>query len=680
MARTNTPQEYAQAVLSEIKRQKNREDNKQLQSLKKENDKLFGEVTKLKEQAKVLQSEAKKVSKLETKLSNEISKGNERQRKIANLNRAVVGLKREWRIKFDNLKEDIVKSRAKKTDKQEGGEDAGETKESTREKAKALKKQQGETKRLLKAFQRQTLDPTNYTQDKVDIGELKNRIENLSDSAFKYDALYALNKTSTTALKKEEQKKAKQQKEEEREAKKKLKEEQALDKAKDKNIKSYGSISKSIDKVNNKLNLFGIALTASNFVKWGYKTHAETKQDIQASFRAGLNLQQGREWMMLSNIFGVSAQAIFGEMAELMKQKDLIERGGKVVFTEAQQRFLLSGLPNSLKLNQQDWLSKSPQELFMLITKTAFTKAQKDPEEASAILAGLKEAGFSEIAELIRTALLYQLDLKQVMFKVSQLVDVPMDAEVKRSRFTLVWEETITRLVNKTDELALAFQKLITPLLEIINKIPILRTSQEKIAEAKEYKEAYEGDDRERQEIASKRLLESNEDSSLLNQGLYAIGLKDMEEREADQALNLFTKIVDGDADKSTLPVLKVILGKAKHNEKLRNKIAFNLKMYEEQFKIGFTENQRKMNYQNEAVAEALRSELNEGGKNIDIFSDYVLPNLVSTPITHMQNLGASYSQPSAKEVVVITAKDQTQNGVKFDVESSDNSVRFINQ
>ncbi len=476
MALTNDPQAYAKAILAEVKRQKTKGDDKQMQSLKRENDKLLSEVARLKEQTKVLQGESKKVGKLETKVASLTSDKNDQQRKIANLSRAVQGIKREYSKKF-------------KESKSSGSDNA---------KVKSWIRSKGD----IASFNKASANG-----------------ESIVDSGLG-NALGA-----KSILNREAFDKRLENKKEKNEKKKELTTDK-INKSSDKLDKNFVGMDKTITAINRKLTLFGIALSAVKLGEWGVAKHEETKGNIHSAYSAGLNLQQGKEWIRLAQTMGNDPQALFGEMAQLKHQKDLTMRGATNVWTEQQQKFLFSSLPNSLNLNPNDWMRLSPQQLYKHIMQQAQGKIKEKPNEAGAILAGLKESGFSNLATMLEKAGIagVELDkfqeslnmaikekpneagailagLKESGFSnlatmlekagiagveldkfqesLNMAVDVPRGMENATFEFSKSYQEAMARIDNATDRFVMDLMKISQPLLEFINGISYLKTSQE---------------------------------------------------------------------------------------------------------------------------------------------------------------------------------------------------------
>lgn len=429
MALTNDPQAYAKAILAEVKRQKTKGDDKQMQSLKRENDKLLSEVARLKEQTKVLQGESKKVGKLETKVASLTSDKNDQQRKIANLSRAVQGIKREYSKKF-------------KESKSSGSDNA---------KVKSWIRSKGD----IASFNKASANG-----------------ESIADSGLG-NALGA-----KSILNREAFDKRLENKKEKNEKKKELTTDK-INKSSDKLDKNFVGMDKTITAINRKLTLFGIALSAVKLGEWGVAKHEETKGNIHSAYSAGLNLQQGKEWIRLAQTMGNDPQALFGEMAQLKHQKDLTMRGATNVWTEQQQKFLFSSLPNSLNLNPNDWMRLSPQQLYKHIMQQAQGKIKEKPNEAGAILAGLKESGFSNLATMLEKAGIAGVELDKFQESLNMAVDVPRGMENATFEFSKSYQEAMARIDNATDRFVMDLMKISQPLLEFINGISYLKTSQE---------------------------------------------------------------------------------------------------------------------------------------------------------------------------------------------------------
>lgn len=429
MALTNDPQAYAKAILAEVKRQKTKGDDKQMQSLKRENDKLLSEVARLKEQTKVLQGESKKVGKLETKVASLTSDKNDQQRKIANLSRAVQGIKREYSKKF-------------KESKSSGSDNA---------KVKSWIRSKGD----IASFNKASANG-----------------ESIVDSGLG-NALGA-----KSILNREAFDKRLENKKEKNEKKKELTTDK-INKSSDKLDKNFVGMDKTITAINRKLTLFGIALSAVKLGEWGVAKHEETKGNIHSAYSAGLNLQQGKEWIRLAQTMGNDPQALFGEMAQLKHQKDLTMRGATNVWTEQQQKFLFSSLPNSLNLNPNDWMRLSPQQLYKHIMQQAQGKIKEKPNEAGAILAGLKESGFSNLATMLEKAGIAGVELDKFQESLNMAVDVPRGMENATFEFSKSYQEAMARIDNATDRFVMDLMKISQPLLEFINGISYLKTSQE---------------------------------------------------------------------------------------------------------------------------------------------------------------------------------------------------------
>lgn len=429
MALTNDPQAYAKAILAEVKRQKTKGDDKQMQSLKRENDKLLSEVARLKEQTKVLQGESKKVGKLETKVASLTSDKNDQQRKIANLSRAVQGIKREYSKKF-------------KEGKSSGSDNA---------KVKSWIRSKGD----IASFNKASANG-----------------ESIVDSGLG-NALGA-----KSILNREAFDKRLENKKEKNEKKKELTTDK-INKSSDKLDKNFVGMDKTITAINRKLTLFGIALSAVKLGEWGVAKHEETKGNIHSAYSAGLNLQQGKEWIRLAQTMGNDPQALFGEMAQLKHQKDLTMRGATNVWTEQQQKFLFSSLPNSLNLNPNDWMRLSPQQLYKHIMQQAQGKIKEKPNEAGAILAGLKESGFSNLATMLEKAGIAGVELDKFQESLNMAVDVPRGMENATFEFSKSYQEAMARIDNATDRFVMDLMKISQPLLEFINGISYLKTSQE---------------------------------------------------------------------------------------------------------------------------------------------------------------------------------------------------------
>ena len=432
MANTNDPQAYAKAILAEVKRQKTKGDDKQLQALKRENDKLLGEVTKLKEQTKVLQGESKKVGKLETKVASLTSDKNDQQRKIANLSRAVQGIKREYGKKLKEAKSSGAGSSKAKSWIRSKGDIAGFNKASAGGEG-ITESGFGNALGVKSLLNRESFDK---------------RIENKK----------------------------------EKDEKKKEKTTEKINKSGEKLDKNFVGMDKTITAINRKLTLFGIALSAVKVGEWGVAKHEETKGNIHSAYSAGLNLQQGKEWIRLAQTMGNDPQAIFGEMAQLKHQKDLTMRGATNVWTEQQQKFLFSNLPNSLNLNPNDWMRLSPQQLYKHIMQQAQGKIKEKPNEAGAILAGLKESGFSNLATMLEKAGIAGVELDKFQESLNRAVDVPRGMENATFEFSRGYQEAMARIDNATDRFVMALMKLSKPLVDTINNSAYFKTSQEGMA------------------------------------------------------------------------------------------------------------------------------------------------------------------------------------------------------
>lgn len=247
-------------------------------------------------------------------------------------------------------------------------------------------------------------------------------------------------------------------------------------------VNNFKDLNKTLDKINNKLNLFAVALSALRIWDWGVKHHEETKSNIHSAYEAGLNYRQGREFNSLASTWGTDPQALTAEIKEFRMLKDTWGTGSDLFRNETEQRFLFGNTRGSLRgLNIATLASQDPVRAYETIAKTIYNDMKNRPDDAGTIEAMANKSGYGVIASMMKKSLLGGVDFDDAWTKIKNATDSPFGREQTSFRFSLDLQDSLARLANITDRVIMRFEELAGGMLKFINKLPFFSTGSERI-------------------------------------------------------------------------------------------------------------------------------------------------------------------------------------------------------
>lgn len=265
-----------------------------------------------------------------------------------------------------------------------------------------------------------------------------------------------------------------------------------LAKETDKLTDNFKAMDKQLEKINNRLNLFAIALGLKG-LKWVHDQHKKRQDEIHSGYESGLDYQQTRMWGSFAKGLGVNPQSLYGDFASFRRIHDRWGLGVKDLFdNEEQQKFLVGGSPLSLGYSVSQLAGKDPVAIMEMAMRDLYAKMKADPNKASSWEAQAHSAGFGAIGTLAYKASMGDINLEDALRAMKIAVDSPKGMEQATFKYGLEWEEGMARLRNSVDKVTIRLLEFGGALFSILNKIPFFNTAIERAEKMEDIKYALE--------------------------------------------------------------------------------------------------------------------------------------------------------------------------------------------
>lgn len=243
----------------------------------------------------------------------------------------------------------------------------------------------------------------------------------------------------------------------------------------------FKDLNKQLDKINNKLNLFAVALSALKIFDTGMEKHKESQQNIHYGYGAGLNYRETKVFGGIAEGFGISKEGLYEEIGEWRRLKDRWGTGTPNLFaSEEQQKFLVGNTPTSLGYSLEKLQGMNPVQIYEMIVKDLFLKMKANPSMAGAYEAHARASGFGNAGTLAFKGAMSGVSIEEFMKVIKSAIDTPFGRERSAFEFSTQLSEFTSRVGNSVDKLVMTFEKYMGGLLEILSKLPILSTATER--------------------------------------------------------------------------------------------------------------------------------------------------------------------------------------------------------
>lgn len=243
----------------------------------------------------------------------------------------------------------------------------------------------------------------------------------------------------------------------------------------------FKDLNKQLDKINNKLNLFAVGLSALKLFDIGMEKHKESQQNIHYGYGAGLNYRETKVFGGIAEGFGINKEGLYEEIGEWRRLKDRWGTGTPNLFaSEEQQKFLLGNAPTSLGYSLEKLQGMNPVQIYEMVIKDLFIKMKANPSMAGAYEAQARVSGFGNAGTLAFKGALSGVSIEEFMRTIKNVVDTPFGREKSTFEFSTELSQLMTRFGNSIDKLTMTFEKYLGSFISFLNNLPFLSTSSER--------------------------------------------------------------------------------------------------------------------------------------------------------------------------------------------------------
>lgn len=253
-----------------------------------------------------------------------------------------------------------------------------------------------------------------------------------------------------------------------------------LAKETDKLTDNFKAMDKQLEKINNRLNLFAIALGLKG-LNWVHDQHKQRQDEIHSGYEAGLDYQQTRMWGSFAKGLGVEPERLYGDFASLRRIHDRWGLGVKDLFdNEEQQKFLVGGSPLSLGYSVSQLAGKDPVAIMEMAMRDTYAKMKADPNKASSWEAQANSANLGSIGTIAYKAFMGDINLEDALRAMKIAVDSPKGMEQATFKYGLDFQEGMARFRNSLDRVTIRLFEFGDAIFSVLNKIPFLNTAIER--------------------------------------------------------------------------------------------------------------------------------------------------------------------------------------------------------